>query len=270
MHHAIYLPPIGDFGDVHALIDLASSAEEAGWDGFFLWDHVMYEPPAPLADSWVALSAIAACTSTIRLGPLVTSLARRRPWKVAREAVTLDHLSNGRLILGVGLGIDYWREFSAFGEPAADDGERAKLVDDGIEIMWRLWAGEPVSYEGQCLSVDQACFIPGPVQQPRIPTWSAMGWPASKPGPIQRASRCDGVMPMKLEPFTPDEAARLVDRITAQRASEAPFDVCIWGPGDRASQFEAVGVTWLFPSFIMPDVPLADVRRQIVAGPPGD
>jgi alkanesulfonate monooxygenase SsuD/methylene tetrahydromethanopterin reductase-like flavin-dependent oxidoreductase (luciferase family) len=249
-------------------MDLASSAEEAGWDGFFLWDHVMYEPAAPLVDAWLALSAIAVCTSTIRLGPLVTPLARRRPWKVAREAVTLDHLSNGRLILGVGLGIDYWHEFSAFAEAAHDDLERAQLVDEGTEIMWQLWSGEPVSYTGRRLSVDGACFLPRPRQRPRIPTWSALGWPASKPGPIRRAARCDGVMPMKLEPFTPDEAARLVDEISALRTSEWPLDVCIWGPGNRAAEFERAGATWLFPTFIVPDVPIADVRRQIADGPP--
>ena len=145
MRHAIYLPPFGAFGDVHALVDLAVAAEDAGWDGFFLWDHIQYEAPVPLRDAWVALSAVAASTSTIRLGPLVTPLPRRRPWKVAREAVTLDHLSRGRLVLGVGLGIDFWREFSSFSGEASDDGERARLLDDGIHPRPCASADQPLS-----------------------------------------------------------------------------------------------------------------------------
>src|SRR4051794_2287152 len=114
MQHAVYLPPFDSFGDVHVLVELAVAAEEAGWDGFFTWDHIQFAEPVPFADAWIALSAIAVATSRIRFGPLVTPLARRRPWKVARESVTLDHLSNGRLVLGVGLGIDFWGEFSSF------------------------------------------------------------------------------------------------------------------------------------------------------------
>lgn len=183
MRHAVYLPPFGSFGDVHALVELAVAAEDAGWDGFLLWDHILYEADVPLVDSWIALTAIASATSRIRLGPLVTPLPRRRPWKVARESVTLDHLSNGRLTLGVGLGIDFWREFSAFPGEAADDRERALLLDDGIEILTRLWSGEQVTYEGRRLSVEDARFLPTPVQQPRIPIWAAAFWPARRRGP---------------------------------------------------------------------------------------
>ena len=267
VHHAIYLPPFGAFGDVHALVELATGAEEAGWDGFFVWDHIHYEAEVPLADVWVALSAVATATSKIRLGPLVTPLPRRRPWKVARESVTLDHLSGGRLVLGVGLGIDFWREFSAFPGEAADDGERAELLDDGIEIVTRLWSGERVTYRGRRLSVDGACFLPRPVQRPRIPLWSAALWPPARPGPIRRAARCDGVMPFKPEPITPDEAAQLRDLVAAQRTTDAPFDVCVWGSPDRAAEYEAAGVTWLIDAFVGPDTPISDVQRAIAAGP---
>ena len=267
MRHAVYLPPIGTFGDVHLLVELAAGAEEAGWDGFFLWDHVLYDAPVPLVDAWVALSAVAASTTRIRLGPLVTPLPRRRPWKVARESVTLDHLSGGRLVLGVGLGIDYWREFSAFPSEPADDGKRAGLLDDGIEILTRLWSGEPVTYQGRHLSIDGARFLPRPVQRPGIPVWSAALWPASRPGPIRRAARCDGVMPFKPEPMTPDEAAQLRDLVATERTSDGPFDVCVWGSADRAADYEAAGVTWLVAAQ-GPDAPIDDVRRAIAAGPP--
>src|SRR5207247_10875705 len=139
----------------------------AGWDGFFLWDPIQYEAPVPLCDAWIALTAVAASTTTIRLGPLVTPLPRRRPWKVAREAVTLDHLSGGRLVLGVGLGIDYWREFSAFGD-AATDAERAELLDDGIDILTRLWSGEPTSFSGRRLGIDTVQLLPRSAQRPGI------------------------------------------------------------------------------------------------------
>ncbi|MEY2449235.1 MAG: hypothetical protein QOH79_2711 [Acidimicrobiaceae bacterium] len=267
MRHAIYLPPFGAFGDVHALVDLAVRAEEAGWDGFFLWDHIQYETPLPLADAWIALTAIAAATSTMRLGPLVTPLPRRRPWKVAREAVTLDHLSRGRLVLGVGLGIDFWSEFSSFRGEAQDDAERARLLDDGIEIITRLWTGEPTTYEGNRLSVDGAQFLPRPLQQPRIPIWCAALWPASRPGPIKRAARCDGVMPFSGAQMTPADAEDVRDSMARARRSDEPFDICVWGHGDRVAEYEAAGVTWLVYS-AGPDDTLAETVRAIAAGPP--
>ncbi len=267
MRHAIYLPPFGPFGDVHALVELAVAAEDAGWDGFFLWDHIQYEAAVPLADAWVALSAIAASTSTVRLGPLVTPLPRRRPWKVAREAVTLDHLSRGRLVLGVGLGISFWREFSSFAGEASDDAERALLLDDGIEIITRLWSGTPTTYQGERLSVRDAHFLPRPLQQPRIPIWSAALWPPARPGPIRRAARCDGVFPFTGAALTPADAALVRDAVTRERGTDEPFDLCVWGIADQAAAYEAAGVSWLIESAGPEDL-LADVRRTIGAGPP--
>lgn len=267
VRHAIYLPPIGSFGDVHSLIDLAVAAEDGGWDGFFLWDHIQYEAPVPLADAWVALSAIAASTSAIRLGPLVTPLARRRPWKVAREATTLDHLSRGRLVLGVGLGIDFWREFSSFSGEASTDAERAALVDDGIEIITRLWAGTPTTLRGSRLSVDEAHFLPRPLQRPRIPIWSAVLWPPARPGPIRRAARCDGVMPFTGAPMTVAQAAEVRDAVATERPNADPFDLCVWGAADQAAAYEDAGVTWLVQS-AGPEDSLAWLRRTVEAGPP--
>jgi alkanesulfonate monooxygenase SsuD/methylene tetrahydromethanopterin reductase-like flavin-dependent oxidoreductase (luciferase family) len=267
VRYAVYLPPFGSFGDVHALVDLAVAAERAGWDGFFLWDHIQYEAPVSLCDAWVALSAIAASTSTIRLGPLVAPLARRRPWKVAREAVTLDHLSHGRLVLGVGLGIDFWREFSSFEGEASDDTQRARLLDDGIEIMTRLWSGEPTTYRGGRLSVEGAQFLPRPLQQPRIPIWSAALWPAARPGPIKRAARCDGVFPFTGAPMTPVDARQVRDAVERERGSDEPLDLCVWGFADQAAAYEAAGVSWLLEA-AGPEDDLADTSRKIDAGPP--
>ena len=259
MRHGLYLPPIGTFGDVHVLVELAVSAERAGWDGFFLWDHVHYDPPAPLVDTWVTLAAVASATATIRLGPLVTPLPRRRSWKVAREAVTLDHLSDGRVVLGVGLGIDYWREFSAFGD-VATDAERAELLDDGIDLLKRLWSGRPTTFSGRRVTVDAVQFLPAPVQTPSIPIWSAVIWPPTRPGPVDRAVRCDGVIPYTGEPMTAEQAADVHDAISARRND--PFDLCVWGQPGRANHYAAAGVTWLLQS-AMPDTPVAEVRDLI-------
>src|SRR5215469_9994995 len=121
MQFGIDLPPFGPFSNANLVAQLAQESEEAGWNGFFLWDHLNYKlegssDTLAIADPWILLAAIALRTTSIKLGPMVTPLPRRRPWKLARETVTLDHLSGGRLVLGVGLGSDYDGEYSAFGE----------------------------------------------------------------------------------------------------------------------------------------------------------
>ena len=268
MRNAVYLPPFGTFGDVNLMLDLALEVEGAGWDGFFVWDHILFEDDVPFVDPWIALSGIAMATDRLVLGPLVTPIPRRRPWKVAREAVTLDHLSGGRLVLGVGLGIDFWREFQAFGGEAASDAERAGLLDDGIEILLRLWSGEHVSYAGERSSIDSVRFLPRPLQQPRIPIWSAALAPLRQ-GPARRAARCDGVMPFGPQrPLSPDDVRGIVAEIMRHRVVDSPFDVCVHGPRDQAAEFEAAGVTWYCESF-GPDQPIDDVRRRIALGPAG-
>jgi alkanesulfonate monooxygenase SsuD/methylene tetrahydromethanopterin reductase-like flavin-dependent oxidoreductase (luciferase family) len=248
MKRGLYMPPFGTLGDVNFLVELAQTAEAAGWDGFFLWDHIRFEEPVPLADAWVALSAIAATTERITLGPLITPLPRRRPQKVAREAVTLDHLSNGRLVLGVGLGIDWWGEFSVFNEPATDDAKRAKLLDEGIDQILRLWSGE---------------FLPPPLQQPRIPIWSAVIWPPAREGPIRRAARLDGVVPFKPESMTPDDVRAVREKVGRD---DPRYDVCVVGQPERAAEFEAAGATWFLEGFWHEGSP-ADIRRIVAAGP---
>ncbi len=149
MRHAIYVPLFGALADPHAVADIAGAAEQSGWDGLFVWDHVLslIDGRWEIADPWIVLAAAAVVTDRIRLGPMVTPLPRRRVLKLARETVTLDRLSRGRLILGLGTGGDVGREYSAFGEDA--DAQRlGRVLDEGIAVLTALWAGETVAHRG--------------------------------------------------------------------------------------------------------------------------
>src|SRR5882757_3782415 len=147
MRFGIDTPQFGPYANPRTLAELARQAEESGWDGFFIWDHINVNWPEEVADPWIALAAIASTTSRIRLGALITPLARRHPWKVARETVTLDHLSNGRLVFGAGIGSDSGREYSAYGD-SPDDKLHAAMLDEGLAVLTGLWSGEPFNYEG--------------------------------------------------------------------------------------------------------------------------
>ena len=261
MKHALNIPNFGTFGDITQLVAFAKAADEAGWDGFFLWDHLQtidLPPDGPVIDPWIAMAAIASQTTRIRFGALVTPLSRRRPWKVARETATLDHLSNGRLVVGAGIGGDYYREMSGFGEEVGNRLHAAKL-DEALEVLDRLWSGEPVSFDGEHYHLTDIQFHPTPVQQPRIPVWLAGIWPGTKP--FQRAAKWDGVFPLYRNdgPFPPDEIRSMLAYIRQFRTSDAPFDVVIntkaHEPGkvdptpsdvwlEELAALEAAGVTW--------------------------
>ena len=162
MKRAIFVAPFDELSDPRLLAELASEAEERGFDGFFVWDHIQYsEPVRRLSDPWVVLSAIACATSRLELGPMVTPLSRRRIQKLARETVTLDRLSDGRLILGAGLGSDNHGEFTDYDEVSAPR-DRAELLDAGLERLTAYWRGD---------------FEPPPVRRPRIPLGLASRWP---------------------------------------------------------------------------------------------
>src|SRR5579859_790860 len=196
MQFAVYVPNFGPYADARVLAELAYEAEETGWDGFFLWDQVSKTTLTPtfdpMVDPWIALAAIALRTRTIRLGPLVTLLSRRRPWVLARQTVSLDHLSAGRLILGVGSGGGHY-DFEALGE-ASDAKTLASLLDEGLAVLTGLWSGEPYHFEGTHYHIKEAQFLPRPLQSPRIPIWVAGMWPHK--APFRRAVRFDGVAPI--------------------------------------------------------------------------
>ena len=239
---AIFVAPFGELSDARVLARLAAQAEAAGFDGFFIWDHVVYTDVERLADPWVAMAAIACATERVRIGALVTPTPRRRVQKLARETVTLDRLSGGRLVFGVGIGGDGHGEFGPFGDEASPR-ERARRLDADLERLAGLWDGE---------------FQPAALQQPRIPVWVAGRWPNRRP--VRRAARWDGFFPIDLP--GPEALTELMADLPPP-----PFDVVVEGsPGADFGPWEAAGATWCLTSF--GSEPTEDeLRAAIEAGP---
>ena len=193
LSYGIFLAPFAEYADPKRLVALAVMAEEAGWDGVFLWDHVLEGTGLSVADSFVMTSAIAQATERVRLGMLVTPLARRRPWVFARQSASLDQLSGGRLVVGVGLGHDSRGELSSFSGEVLDARQRAEVLDESLEVLVRFWSGEPVEFEGRHIQVHSASFLPRPVQRP-VPIWVACRAPYRRP--LVRAARYQGCFPI--------------------------------------------------------------------------
>ncbi|GHO49406.1 LLM class flavin-dependent oxidoreductase [Ktedonospora formicarum] len=259
-------------GDIHTIAELAQLGEEAGWDGMFYWDGIYIESMPEMYDPWVVMAAMAMRTQRVRLGAIITPLSRRRPWKVAREATTLDHLSHGRLILPVGLGALDDGGFGKVGE-ATDRKERAELLDESLDIITGLWSERSFTYKGKHYQVDGLTYRPTPVQQPRIPIWVVGAWKREKS--MARALRYDGLLPNNMNgPMTPEEMRVMRDYIAERRTS--PFDI-IWEgetPGndmERASSIvrpwaEAGATWWLESRWSTQNID--EVRARIQQGPP--
>ncbi len=281
MKYGINLPNFGWFGDVDFLIEIAGEAEDAGWDGFHIWDHVLVfkqeDMVLPFADPWIALAVIACNTTRIRLGPLVTPLPRRRPWKVAREALTLDHLSKGRLTLGVGIGAPPDVEFEYFGEKS-DPRVRSQILDESLDIITGLWTGEPFSYNGTHFQLKEMTFLPKPKQSPRIPIWVGGGIPHK--APFVRASRFEGVAPVHSrwpEPVTPEDLGHVLDLVEQNRGNLKNYDVVISGEttsfdaeknAQILSPWREKGVTWWLEDIHGLRAEIDVLRERIRAGPP--
>ncbi|MER6003703.1 LLM class flavin-dependent oxidoreductase [Nonomuraea angiospora] len=265
LRSALWLPLFDELADPRAVANLAAEAEEAGWDGCFVWDHLSWRAPVQqVADSWIALAAIATATERLRLGPMVSTLARRRPAKVARETATLDQLSDGRLTLGVGLGSDrFGGELSKTGEQL-DDRQRGRMLDESLAILAAAWSGEPVRHRGEHYTVDDITFLPQPVQRPGVPVWAA-GFPGNVK-PIRRAARLDGFFPINLE--HPDQLVEVVATLTELRHGEmASYDIAISLPSDADPlPYAAAGATWWLTEFD-PGVRLDTVRGVLRDGP---
>jgi alkanesulfonate monooxygenase SsuD/methylene tetrahydromethanopterin reductase-like flavin-dependent oxidoreductase (luciferase family) len=279
MFFGIYTPNFGAETTPGSLIDLAAEAEQAGWDGFFIWDHIVYSrnQKLPLYDPWVSLAGIAMHTEHLRLGTTITPLARRRPWKLARETVTLDHLSGGRLILGVGIGNPDEDDFGTFDE-STNRKVRAAMLDEGLEILDGLWSGKAFGYKGEYYTVKKCTFLPPPIQSPRIPIWVGGFWPHKRP--FRRAARWDGAFPLNSGgPITPPVETLIEIRayIEKYRTSQAPFDLVIMGttPGNdlktarkKLAGYAGTGLTWWLESLYRWRNSIEGMRQRIRQGPP--
>lgn len=259
-------------GPVHEQVEMARAAEAAGWDGVFTWDGIHVGDTMEVHDPWVLMSAFAMATERVRIGAMIQPLARRRPWKVAREAVTLDHVSNGRFTLCVGLGAVDDAGWGRVGEPT-DRQTRAAKLDETLEILTGLWSGEPFGFRGEHYRFEPMAFRPPPVQHPRIPIWVVGAWPAERS--MARAARYEGLLPNVVGGgrYTPELVGEMRDWIAARRGSVDGYDIVLEGPvepgeaDEELRRFGEMGATW----WIHSDWESADperARRRIEAGPP--
>jgi alkanesulfonate monooxygenase SsuD/methylene tetrahydromethanopterin reductase-like flavin-dependent oxidoreductase (luciferase family) len=257
-------------GDPRTAAQLAAEAEDAGWDGVFYWDAIAIAD-MDIYDPWVVMAAMAMTTKRVRLGAIVSPPSRRRPWKLARETMTLDRLSDGRLIVPVGLGA---LDDAAFGNvrEATEARTRAEMLDESLAILEGLWSGEPYGHEGKHYRFAPMAFRPTPVQRPRIPIWVVGAWPNERS--VRRALRYDGILPQTNDP---EQIRALVTYIARERVptSDLPYEIMVEGvtPPDPAEagailapQAEA-GATWWVESDWQ-GATIESLRRRLSAGPP--
>lgn len=261
MKFGLYLAPFGELADPGRLSDLAIRAEERGFDGLFVWDHILRpQEGLPIADPWVALAAVATRTRRVALGPLVTPLSRRRPQKLARETVTLDQLSGGRLVLGVGLGVNSGGELSKFGEED-DDRVRGARLDEAIGLLRQFWSGEVVNHDGPHFRADGVQLLPRPVNGV-VPVWVAARSPV--PQVMRRASGCEGLCPLT----TLDGLSQMLQMISDLRGGLDGFDVVARGsPGTSPAPWRENGASWWLVA-VDPSTPAREIEAIIDDGPP--
>ena len=270
----LFLPAFDPLADPRVFADVAMQAEEAGWDGVFVWDHLLYaDPVTEIADPWICLAAAAMVTERIELGIMVTPLSRRRPHVVAKQAATLDRLSDGRLILGFGLGDDGGGrdggggELSAFGE-VVDPKTRAALLDEGLEVLTGLLSGERVDHDGPHHKAAGVTFLPPATRPGGIPIWIGGRWP-NKP-PQRRAARFDGYFVIGLK--GPDDVTEARTAMDGARAAfgrtEEPIELVVQLPADGdAAEWADAGATWVLTGVGPYRMELDEVRKVVVAGP---
>jgi alkanesulfonate monooxygenase SsuD/methylene tetrahydromethanopterin reductase-like flavin-dependent oxidoreductase (luciferase family) len=280
VRYSINVPNFGDFADARTLAKLAVAAEQAGWDALFVWDHVVHKRhPRPFADPWMLLTAAALATSRIRLGTLVTPVARRRPQQLARQVATLEAISGGRVIFGAGLGGPIEDEYGSFGEPT-DPVVLAERLDEGLGLLQRFWSGEPVHHDGPHYQVRDVTLLPGTVQRPRPPIWVAGFWPHRRP--MRRAARWDGAVPLFADAkhgHAPpvDQVRDLVGYLRGHRVDDSPFEIVLGGMSDPAKARDLIGplrdagATWWDERQLQTGTDIdrfEPVLRRVEQGPP--
>jgi alkanesulfonate monooxygenase SsuD/methylene tetrahydromethanopterin reductase-like flavin-dependent oxidoreductase (luciferase family) len=275
--YGLYVPNFGKSSSPRIYADLAYEAEKAGWDGFFLWDHLVeWDERVPIYDSFTTLAAIAMKTEKIRIGTTVTPLPRLKPWIAARQTASLDILSNGRMTLGVGLGSKESSDYSRFDE-SADNKILAQELDESLQVITGLWSGKRFNFRGVHYRIGGTVFLPSPIQKPRIPIWVGGFWP--RRGPYERAAKWDGIIPLVLPERLPkpEEIRDILGFIRQRRADLAGFDIVNigWTSGvdrrrnaEKVSSYVEAGITWWLESlFTKRDSPEKMLKR-IRLGPP--
>lgn len=255
----LFVAPFGPLADPRVVGDLAATAEAAGWDGFFVWDHLQYgDRVDAIADVWTCCAVVAMRTERLLFGPMVTPLARRRPHVLARQAASLAVLSGGRFVLGLGLGDDWVGEFSAFGDEP-DPKVRGRMLDEGLEVLTALLSGDPVDHDGAHYTVRDASFLPAP----GVPIWLAGRF--GNRAPLRRAARHDGFFVIGLD--GPDD----LDEVTAALAEHGPgpdFDVVVdLLPEQDPEEWRHRDASWVLTRIGPFDLDLAEVRRIVETGP---
>lgn len=279
--------------DPDTVVEYAVAAEEAGWDGVFHIDHLVdFAARTPdehhaLADPWIAWAAVAARTERITLGSSITPIPRRQPWQLAKNLATLDRLSDGRVLLGAGLGAP--KEFEPFGQEY-DQKRLAEKYDEALDVLTGLWSGEPFSYDGEHFTVDEAILRPTPVQKPRIPIVIGGWWPFK--APFRRGARWDGIVPNwpsmhanapYLEDY-PDHMRRVIPDEPAHEddvremltyyhdLTDDPGEIMLYSPAAAPPDFDEtcrrLGATWLIHSVLEPDLESEENIERIRRGPP--
>jgi alkanesulfonate monooxygenase SsuD/methylene tetrahydromethanopterin reductase-like flavin-dependent oxidoreductase (luciferase family) len=269
VRYGLVIPNWEAGSDVGRLVEVAIAAEEGGWDGVFLADHLIFPPPSeigalsvpetflPMPDPWISLAGIATATKRVALGTWITPVPRRQPWQLARDLATLDRLSNGRVILGVGLGRR--PDYELFGEPW-DLSRIGGRADEALALIDRFWSGEPVTYHGDHFQVDGVALLPTPVQRPRIPIVVGGIWP--RRSSVRRGARWDGIMthfpgdgvlpPDGTPPEVHAEALVAYYRSITDRPGEVFLPSSPVGVRDDWADFamSSLGATWLYTAKI--------------------
>jgi len=269
MRYGIEIVPFGEFSNPRPVVQLAQAAEAAGWEGLWIWDHMLF--PWGAGDPWVTLAAVAAATGRLKLVTGVSPLPRYRPHLLARMLAALDLLSEGRVIFGTGLGAA--RDFAPFGEPA-DDKTRAAMTDEGLDLLAKLWSGEEIAHHGAHYTADKVRLAPTPVQKPRIPVWIGGDSRAA----LRRAARWDGWIMGTINEqgeaiYPPDKIAAQVAAIRQLRPAGSAFEVAVdgvskAGDGAMAREYEQAGATWWFEGIFGSRGTTEALLRRINAGPP--
>lgn len=285
MRYSINVPNFGEFAAPEVFAEVAGRAERAGWDALLVWDHVVEQKHLRrhIADPWVLLTAAALATRRIRLGTAITPVARRRPAKLAREVTTLDRLTGGRMVLGAALGAPVDDEYGSFGD-TTDTKVLAERLDEGLHALDLLWSGEPVTYRGNQVTIDDVVFLPTPVQRPRVPVWVGGFWPNR--APMRRAARWDGAIPTMagFEAARPPDAGQVRELVLFLRRCRAqngladrPFDIVVGGSSpaaaagrDLVAPLADLGITWWDERMPWGDdlARTEPILRRIEQGPP--